>query len=93
MLRIREVLAERQFKHDEGMALYYEKPLSELLPDQGVHDPEDFYTEVDEQTEEAEELEGRKLGEVETVRPLGPAKKNSKARRAPLKLKRRVLKQ
>lgn len=98
MKTIRTVLAERQFKHDEGLALYYEKSLSELLPDQEALDYEDFYTEPKEtakQVEDVEELEQleRKLGETEAVKGVDPAKKNSKTRKRPLKLKKRVLKQ
>lgn len=79
-------MADRKFVHDEGMALFYETPLSQLLPNEVAPEDVEFYTESKEfegQIEEVEEIPAAK--EVITV------KKKSKTWKPRLNLKNRVL--
>lgn len=89
MIRIREVLADRKFVHDEGMALFYETPLSQLLPNERAPEDIEFYTEpkdIEEQLEEVEEVE-----EIPAVKEVGTVKKKSKMGKRRVNLKNRVL--
>jgi hypothetical protein len=86
MKRIRNVLADRKFIHDEGMALFYETPLSQLLPDEGAPEDVEFYTESKDIEGQIEEVE-----EIPAVEEVAAVKKKSKTRKPRLNLKNRVL--
>lgn len=88
MRNIRDVLADRQFKYEEGMALFNQEALSTLLPDEAQTE-DDFYSNFneDEASDDYEDL--TEIQQAEIVSPT--VKSKSKIPKQRLVLKDRVL--
>lgn len=93
MKNIREVLADRQLKYEEAMALFNQEALSTLLPEDAQNE-DDFYSnfnEVEASNDSVDPAQNQNIAIVPIVEASAPIKSKSKSPKHRLVLKDRVL--